>query len=177
MPLRYATAVALLSALPAMAQEAPAASASAGEAPLIAEIKSPEGESRGTATIVGTPSGMMLITLELTDVPAGIHGVHLHQTGECTPPDFESAGGHLADDKEHGVMSAGGPHPGDLPNVHVPDSGALTVEIFAANLTKDMLLDEDGSAIIVHDQPDDYIGQPAGHAGPRIGCGTLAQAS
>lgn len=173
MPFRTAAALALL-ALPAAAQDT--AAPAEGEAPMIAEIKTAEGESRGTATVVATPSGRMLVTLELQDVPPGIHGAHIHMTGECTPPDFESAGGHLAGDKEHGVMSANGPHPGDLPNIHVPDSGSLMVEYFAAGLTREMIADEDGSAIIIHEHPDDYVGQPSGHAGGRIGCGTFAEA-
>ena len=177
MPLRTAAALVLL-ALPAAAQDTPAPAApSEGEAPMIAEIKTAEGESRGTATAVATPSGLMLVTLELEGLPPGIHGAHVHQTGECTPPDFESAGGHLAGDKEHGVMAANGPHPGDLPNIHVPESGSLMVEYFVAGLTKEMIADEDGSAIIIHEQPDDYVGQPSGHAGPRLGCGSFAQAS
>lgn len=176
MPFRTAAALVLL-ALPAAAQDSAAPdAATGGEAPMIAEIKTAEGESRGTATAVATPSGMMLVTLELEGLPTGIHGAHIHQTGECTPPDFESAGGHLAGDKDHGVMAANGPHPGDLPNIHVPDSGALMVEYFVAGLTKDMIADEDGSAIIIHESPDDYVGQPSGHAGGRIGCGTFAEA-
>lgn len=174
MPLRTAAALGLLMALPAAAQDI--AAPAGGEAPMVAEIKSAEGQSLGTATAVATPSGVMLVTLELQDVSAGIHGVHIHTTGECTPPDFEAAGGHLAGDKEHGVMSANGPHPGDLPNIHVPDSGTLMVEYFAAGLTPELMADEDGSAVIIHEQPDDYVGQPSGHAGGRIGCGTFAQA-
>ncbi|MCZ0961815.1 superoxide dismutase family protein [Paracoccus benzoatiresistens] len=177
MPFRTAAALGLLMALPATAQETAAPAATEGEAPMIAEIKTAEGESRGTATVVATPSGMMLVTLELQGLPAGIHGAHIHQTGECSPPDFESAGGHLAGDKEHGIMAENGPHPGDLPNIHVPDNGTLMVEYFVPGLTKDMLADEDGSAIVIHEQPDDYTGQPSGHAGGRIGCGSLAQAS
>lgn len=165
-------------ALPALAQTADMADpATASEAkPLIAEIKTAEGNSVGMATATETPSGLMLITLELTGLPQGIHGAHIHETGTCTPPDFDSAGGHLAGDKDHGVMSANGPHPGDLPNIHVPESGALTVEYFAAGLTTQMMADEDGAAIILHEHPDDYVGQPTGHAGARLGCGSFAEA-
>lgn len=177
MPFRTAAALGLLLALPATAQETAApATPSQGEAPMIAEIKNVEGQSHGTATVVPTPSGMMLVTLELQGLPPGIHGAHIHETGECTPPDFESAGGHLAGDKDHGVMADNGPHPGDLPNIHVPENGSLMVEYFVSVLTEDMLADDDGAAIIIHDQPDDYVGQPTGHAGSRIGCGTFARA-
>lgn len=172
MPFRTAAILGLMMALPAAAQD----NAPEAQTPLIAEIKTAEGESRGTATVVSTPSGMMLVTLELKDVPPGIHGAHVHTTGECSPPDFESAGGHLAGDKDHGVMAANGPHPGDLPNIHVPESGALMVEYFVAGLTEELIADQDGSAIIIHEHPDDYVGQPSGHAGGRIGCGIFAKA-
>ena len=173
MAFRTAAALGLLMALPAAAQDA---APSQDQASMIAEIKTAEGESLGTATVAATPSGMMLVTLELQGVPPGIHGAHIHETGECAPPDFESAGGHLAGDKEHGIMAENGPHPGDLPNIHVPDSGTLMVEYFAAGLKPELMNDDDGSAIIIHEQPDDYVGQPSGHAGGRIGCGTFAQA-
>lgn len=174
MPFRTAAALALLMALPANAQDASAPAE--GQAALTAEITSAGGESHGTATLMPTPSGVMLVTLDLTGLPPGIRGVHIHETGDCTPPDFESAGGHLAGDKDHGIMAENGPHPGDLPNLHVPENGSLKIEYFATGLTQDMVADEDGSAIIIHNDPDDYAGQPAGHAGPRIGCGTFAQA-
>ena len=183
-----ALSIALL-ASPAIAQDTAPADGSAAELPapapapeldgplpMIAEIKSASGESLGTATAAATPSGLMLLTVELTGVAPGIHGLHVHETGTCTPPDFTSAGGHLAGAKDHGVMSPNGPHPGDMPNIHVPDSGALSVEYFAPALTLDMLGDADGAAIIIHEQPDDYFGQPTGHAGARLGCGSFAAA-
>lgn len=166
------TAVLTALALPALAQQTPPETT-----PLIAEIKTAEGESVGMATARDTPSGMMLLVLELSGLAQGIHGVHIHETGTCTPPDFDSAGGHLAADKDHGVMSENGPHPGDLPNIHVPESGELTVEYFVTGLTAEMIADEDGSAIILHEHPDDYVGQPTGHAGARLGCGSFAAAS
>ncbi|MCQ0970917.1 superoxide dismutase family protein [Paracoccus sp. TK19116] len=197
------TAALLISAWPALAQdattetpaeapasettEAPAAEAAAPEgeaqpsdavpgemASMIAELTGPEGESFGTVTVAPTPSGVMLATITLEGVPEGIHGIHFHETGTCTTPDFESAGGHIAGDHEHGVMAEGGAHPGDMPNVHVPADGALTVEYFVHGLTADMLSDDDGAAVILHAQPDDYSGQPSGNAGPRLACGTVS---
>jgi len=37
------------------------------------------------------------------------------------------------------------------------------------------LLDEDGSALVVHAGPDDYASDPAGHAGDRIACGVVTK--
>lgn len=178
MPFRTAAALGLFMALPVAAQDtpAPAAMPAEGQPAMAATIQSPEGASLGTARLMTTPSGMTVVTLDLTGLPPGIRGVHLHETGDCTAPDFESAGGHLAHGKDHGVMADGGPHPGDLPNLHVPEGGVMTVEYFAPGLTAEMVADADGSAIILHEQADDYTSQPSGNAGARIGCGIFAEA-
>lgn len=181
-----AAAVLLMGTLPAMAQDAPAtetpmdtmaaeSDSVPGEvASLIAELKTPEGTSVGTVTAAPTPSGVMLVTIEMTGAPAGVHGVHIHETGTCTPPDFASAGGHIAGDHDHGAMSPTGIHSGDLPNVHVPESGELMIEYFAPTLTAEMMTDEDGAAFVMHADPDDYTGQPAGNSGDRLVCGVFA---
>lgn len=173
--------VALVLALPAAAQEvAPAAEPSAevpgAPASLIAPVADGQGNAVGTVVAAPTASGVMLVTISLEGMPAGIHAAHIHETGDCTPPDFKSAGGHLADGHEHGIMAETGPHPGDLPNLHIPETGMLEVEFFAPTLTPELLTDADGTAFVVHADPDDYSGQPAGNAGDRIACGVFAAA-
>ena len=65
-------------------------------------------------------------------------------------------------------------HVGDMPNIHVPESGALEIEVLNAHLMLDaVLFDDDGAAIVIHEGPDDYITDPAGAAGPRIACGVI----
>ncbi|MFW6077728.1 MAG: superoxide dismutase family protein, partial [Hyphomicrobiales bacterium] len=119
-----------------------------------------------------TPNGL-IVTAELTGLPEGAHGFHIHAVGECEPP-FQSAGGHFnPDDSQHGMENPQGLHAGDLPNIHVPASGELTVELFAMGLTLDDVLDEDGAAMMVHAGADDYESDPAGDAGDRIACGVI----
>lgn len=71
----------------------------------------------------------------------------------------------------HGLESLLGPHAGDMPNIHVPASGALEIEILSTALA----LDAAAAAIVIHEGPDDYVGDPAGAAGPRIACGEIRQ--
>lgn len=141
-----------------------------------AVLKDPEGKEIGKATLVTTPGGT-LITLELTAAPPGTHGFHIHTTGKCEPPKFESAGGHFnPDESKHGFFNEEGPHAGDMPNIHVPESGKLTVEVFNGLVTvggENALLDEDGAALMLHEGADDYKSDPAGHAGGRIACGVV----
>lgn len=168
-----ATALALLSA-PAYAQ------AQTAEAGATAAMIDADGNGVGTVTFRQTASGLLHLFVEMTDLPAGARGFHIHETGECDANDgFESAGGHFAaGDEEHGIHSTNGPHSGDLPNVHVGQDGILKVEFFTERMSLDEgaengLLGGDGTAVIVHAEPDDYATHPHGDAGDRIACGVI----
>ncbi|MEM1379252.1 MAG: superoxide dismutase family protein [Pseudomonadota bacterium] len=130
------------------------------------------GENHGRATIIDGPHGMV-ITVFASDIPPGFHGVHLHQVGDCSDPGagFKASGGHIGvDEAEHGILNPKGYHVGaDFPNVWASEAG-ITAELFAAGLTFEQALDEDGFALIIHENPDDHISQPIGGAGARIAC-------
>jgi Cu-Zn family superoxide dismutase len=146
---------------------------------MTADVMNAEGESVGTVTFAATPSGLVHVTAEFAGLPAGEHGFHVHEAGVCDASGgFESAGGHYSGGHDHGVMAEGGIHAGDFPNLHVPDSGTLTVEYFTDRISvgsdgENPLGDADGSAVIVHAGADDYTSQPAGDAGDRIACGVI----
>jgi Cu-Zn family superoxide dismutase len=73
-------------------------------------------------------------------------------------------------------MNAEGPHAGDMPNLHVPSDGKLQVEVLNPMVSlndKASLLDQDGSALVIHAGADDYVSDPAGNAGDRIACAVV----
>lgn len=157
--------------LAALALSAPASAADKAQATL----KDPDGKEVGHATLFGTTGGV-LISLNLTAVPAGERAFHIHAVGKCEPPKFESAGPHFnPEEHQHGMMNPKGPHAGDMPNLHVPESGAVQIEVLNSTvaLTEASLLDTDGSAIVIHASADDYKTDPAGNAGDRIACGVI----
>ena len=143
-----------------------------------ASLSNSAGNPIGTARLVdyGTSRAMRL---SLTGLPSGTHGFHLHTTGTCTAPDFQSAGGHLnPGNKEHGSLNPAGKHLGDLPNIEVPANGMLTTEIPLEASSADLmtaLFDSDGTAVMVHSGADDYRTDPSGDAGSRIACGVLVR--
>lgn len=148
-----------------------ASSAYADEA--MAHMKNPDGDSVGTVEFRSSPFGTILHA-RLAFLPEGVHAFHVHETGECVPP-FTSAGGHFnPDSSDHGLMDADGRHAGDMPNIHVPASGVVNIEIFNDSVRlDDKLFDADGAAVVMHQGPDDYETNPAGAAGPRIACGVI----
>jgi superoxide dismutase, Cu-Zn family len=143
-----------------------------------AGVHNTDGELIGAVRLADTPSGLVSVVIELTNVPAGVHGVHFHETGDCTAEDFSSAGGHIAGAASHGILSEDGPHPGDLPNVTVAEDGNVQTEFFLADFSiEEYLRDDDGAAFVVHAGLDDYESQPSGNAGDRIACGVFEERS
>jgi Cu-Zn family superoxide dismutase len=151
-----------------------------------------EGRALGQASFTGGPNGV-LIQLEFLEraLPAGWHGLHLHDRGDCSDfaAGFEASGGHVGMNRriQHGLMNPEGPEAGDLANIFAPPEGVFGAEVFAPYVTlsgeripgnaRDRerlpLLDADGSALLIHAARDDQQSQPIGNAGARIACAAL----
>ena len=135
-----------------------------------------DGAALGSVTAEDSAGGLIL-RLAGSGMPAGTHAIHLHMVGKCEGPKFESAGAHWnPDNKQHGTENPNGPHKGDLPNVTVGADGALTQPLTLAGVTLAELQDGDGSALVVHAQPDDNKTDPSGNSGDRIACAVIAPA-
>lgn len=169
---RIALSLAALAALtlPALAQDAKTATAN---------VMDLEGKSLGTLELMSTGTGVH-ISGQLSGLPAGDHGIHIHEKGDCDAAGkFESAGGHFnPTSHKHGKDNPEGPHAGDLQNITVPPEGAgALVDLTDENVTlgegENSLFDADGSAIVVHADPDDYKTDPSGNSGDRIACGVI----
>ena len=141
-----------------------------------AEIMGSNGEAMGVVTLTQGPQGV-LVSADLQGLPPGGHGFHIHAIGACSP-DFSAAGGHFGPGEEsHGFMHSTDMHAGDLPNVYANADGTARADAFTADVTLAAgdvrsLFDSDGSAIVIHEKPDDY-GEDSGVAGARIACGVI----
>ncbi|HST91207.1 MAG TPA: superoxide dismutase family protein [Brevundimonas sp.] len=148
-----------------------------GEAALV----NAQGTNVGRAILTQGPTGL-LIRIEADGLTPGWHGAHIHATGQCAAP-FTSAGAHInhAETKApHGLLNAGGPDDGDLPNVFADARGQVRAEVFttrariASSGPGQWLWDADGSALVIHANVDDHTSQPIGGAGDRVVCGVMA---
>lgn len=169
------TAMALLGAMLLI----PTANADTDSA--VAKVRNADDKSVGTIQVYGGPEGVV-ISLELSGMEPGWKAIHIHQKGTCDDHNegFKESAGHVdPDDREHGLLNADGPELGDLPNIWVHDDGRVKAELYAPGVTLDDsdtgLLDDDGSAFVIHEDPDDHKTQPIGGAGGRIACGVVQE--
>ena len=141
----------------------------------MANLVGPTGAAMGTVTLQQGPTGV-LVSVTVTGLAPGAHGFHIHETGSCSP-DFGAAGGHYnPGGTGHGLLATGGYHAGDLPNLHAAADGSTQADYFTPDVTltegaSNTLFDADGSAIIIHENPDSY-GEDA-KAGGRVACGVI----
>lgn len=148
---------------------------------------SPAGEEIGEAVLKDALGGV-LMRLEVKGLAPGWHGVHLHMVGDCSDSadGFKLSGGHInPDNVEHGFLNPNGAHRADLPNLYAGADGVATAEFFRAGLNLKPseegaaingpypLMDDDGSAIVIHESADNQLTQPIGGAGARVACAAV----
>ncbi|RKU06874.1 hypothetical protein C6503_25285 [Candidatus Poribacteria bacterium] len=140
----------------------------------------PTSESSVTGMAIFTQNGdQITLTIEIQNASPGIHGVHIHENGDCSSPDGKSAGGHWnPTGVAHGKWGEGEFHLGDIGNITVGEDGTgsieLTTDLWEIGTGSDV--DVVGKGIIVHADADDFTSQPSGNAGARIGCGVIVLA-
>ena len=163
--------------------DAPAAPAPAHPERAVAEIGEVDGSGVSGRVEFTSLDDAVEVRYNLAGLPAGEHGFHVHQRGDCGPDSTGTPAGAAGEHfnplaSPHGApdSSAARRHAGDLGNV-APESGqAIGVRVDSV-LTFEGPTSFLGKAVIVHAGADDLTSQPGGDAGARIGCGVVRQAS
>jgi superoxide dismutase, Cu-Zn family len=142
-----------------------------------ADIVNVQGQNIGTAKIVPAKKGVK-IDVNVSQLPPGNHGIHIHAVGKCDGPAFTTAGGHLnPDTKKHGKDNPEGPHAGDLLMIDVKADGTAKATLLDTMVTlgdgANSLFHDGGTAIVIHEKEDDYKTDPTGNSGGRIACGVI----
>lgn len=136
------------------------------------------GVSVGWLRLTEDRRGDVHVNVHVNGLAAGLHGIHIHAVGSCSPT-FAAAGGHynpLA--HQHGLENPSGPHAGDLPNLSVNGAGVGHLDASTDRVTLSeggaTLFDADGSAFIIHANPDDQVTDAGnGGSGARIACAVV----
>jgi superoxide dismutase, Cu-Zn family len=140
-----------------------------------------DGATIGTVRVFNEPTGVVL-RINASGLPPGMHGVHLHAVGRCDAPGFTTAGAHWnPSSRQHGHLNPAGFHIGDLGNLGVGADGKLVAGLLVpgARLRTDsygdgpVVMDADGAALVFHAKPDDERTDPSGDSGDRIACAVL----
>lgn len=121
--------------------------------------------------------GKVKMVLDLT-IPAKANksvAVHLHEHGDCGDMGKEAHGHWNPTNKQHGKWGSSSFHSGDIGNVELDGQGkgSLTLETDLWTIGGDSTTNILNKAVIVHGGVDDYVSQPSGNAGDRIGCGVI----
>jgi Cu-Zn family superoxide dismutase len=130
---------------------------------------------RGWATFTERSTGGVAVVVHIENAPPGVHGLHLHEKGDCSAPDASSAGGHF----NPGGMPHAGPsdtmrHAGDFGNITIEANGTGHLELVSDLLTvRPGPNSVVGKAVVFHEKVDDLKTQPSGNAGARLGCGVV----
>ena len=152
------------------------ASSAAAQAPatLSADLKNSTGQTVGAVVLTDAPKGV-LMKVEAKGLSPGWHGLHFHEKADCSKSDFTSAGAHVHGKEAavHGLLNPKANDLGDLPNVRAGTDGVVAAEVFTSLVTLSALKDADGSAVVIHANPDDHVAQPIGGAGARVACGEI----
>lgn len=130
--------------------------------------------AQGTVRFVQLADGGVRVNVNLTGVPPGVHGFHVHENGNCGD-NGNAAGGHFNPTAtSHGAPQADPHHAGDFGNVTADDNGRVQNEFTTRSITVEAGANSVvGRAVILHANPDDLTTQPTGNAGGRIACGVV----
>ncbi len=146
--------------------------------PIHAISASGVGVQIGTVDLRDTADGLQ-ITTNLSKLPSGSHGFHVHENPNCGPGTADgkpaaglAAGGHYDPGhtgKHMGPNGAG--HMGDLPVLAVGLDGRARATMTVRRLTVAAIR---GRALMIHAGGDTYGEPPTlGGGGARIACGVI----
>lgn len=160
---------------PKPAEAPPPPVAEAPSAPDAIVILNPtQGQSAGGIATFTASSDGVEVSIDLSGLTPGEHGIHIHEVGDCSAPDASSAGGHFNPAAaQHGAPGAPSHHAGDFGNITANTEGRAHLAFVSQSFQLEGEQSIVGRAFIVHEKPDDLTTQPTGNSGGRIACGII----
>lgn len=136
----------------------------------------PDTSVSGTATFVQAYGKVkMVLSLYIPSKANSSVAVHLHESGACGNMGKDAHGHWNPTNQSHGKWGSGSFHLGDIGNVALDAQGHGSMELVTSLWTIGGSANNNimGKSVIVHSGMDDYVSQPSGDAGSRIGCGVI----
>src|SRR5258705_172220 len=152
-----------------------------GSGPVATTTLKPTAGQVAAGTVTFTQSGdKVRVEGNISGLSPGVHGIHIHEKGDCSAPDATSAGGHFnPSSKSHGGTSGAERHGGDLGNLTADNFGNAVLKVDVEGITAAPGAPNSvvGRGLIVHADADDFKTQPTGNSGKRISCGVIVEKS
>ena len=131
---------------------------------------------RGWAAFSDRSTGGVRVEVHIENAPPGVHGLHVHETGDCSAPDASSAGGSLQSrrDAARRRRRTRAATPAISGNITIEANGTGHLELVIGPPHRPPGPNSVvGKAVIFHEKADDLKTQPTGDAGGRLGCGVV----
>jgi superoxide dismutase, Cu-Zn family len=114
------------------------------------------------------------INISLSGLSPGKHGFHIHTLGDARSSNARSAGGHYNPlGTQHASPANTQQHIGDLGNITANQLGVAKMQYLSKSISLNGPTSIIGRSVIIHQKADDFISQPSGAAGARIGQGII----
>jgi superoxide dismutase, Cu-Zn family len=141
---------------------------------VIAVITPTKGNSvHGVVRFEETEKGVHVIA-NLIGLTPGKHGFHIHEFGDISSDDGSSAGGHFnPTGMSHSMPMSEKRHAGDMGNIEADTHGDAHLDYIDPVMKLNGENSIVGHAVIIHEKEDDFVTQPTGNAGARIGYGVI----
>ena len=143
----------------------------------VAVLQPTKGNNTTGQVVFEQQGSKVMVSAQVSGLPPNsTHGFHVHEKGDCSSGDGNSAGGHFnPTGKPHGQGGGTGEHhTGDMPNLTADAYGNANVRFTLTTMTVGGgSTDVTGKGLIVHANADDYKTQPTGNAGARLACGVI----
>src|SRR4030081_2332872 len=117
--------------------------------------------AKGTVHLADVGDGNVEVIIDLTGVPPGTHGFHIHEKGDCGN-NGANAGGHFnPTGMVHGAPDAVSHHAGDFGNVTADASGEVHTRFttHSVSLKSGETNNPVGKAVVLHEKADDLVSQ------------------
>lgn len=125
-------------------------------------------------------NGPVKFTLDIKNLPPGLHGFHVHRSGNTLNHSTSLCDHFNPDGNNHGDLNERNAHAGDLGNILVDDNRECKTSFIANYVTirgKNSIL---GRSLVIHEDQDDLgrgnfkDSKITGHSGERIAYGIIA---
>jgi Cu-Zn family superoxide dismutase len=130
-------------------------------------------EASGTIRFETTERGVRVIS-DLTGLPSGRHGYHVHLLGNCSAEDGKSAGTHFNFDGSSKEPPKNIRRiTGNLGDLDAKADGTARAEAIVQRASLQGRYSLIGRAVVIHEKPNDPNEPPIGAAGKRLACGVI----